>query len=144
MRDVHLAVGFEDFEQMMNAAINKLASRNENGKKIIVSNQIHADRTLINIFLAGAMFTASELDFAQDHQSISADSMDMNMIILKEMAKEINSAWYMENKTDRSGAITGMAIRFTVARTPKESRSNKNVVSVVKGKKKDLAREMMN
>lgn len=144
VRDVHLAVAFEDFEQMMNAAINKLSARREDGKKIMISNQIHADRTLINIFLAGAMFTASELDFAQDNQSISADAVDMNMVILKEMAKGINSAWYMENKTDRSGAITGMAIRFTVARTPKESRSNKNLVSVVKGKKKDLAREMMN
>jgi hypothetical protein len=144
VRDVHLSVGFEDFEQMMNAAINKLVSRREDSKKIIISNQIHADRALINIFLAGAMFTATELEFAQDNQSISADFMDMNMIILKEMAKEINSAWYLENKTDRSGAITGMAIRFTVARSPKETRSNKNLVSVVKGKKRDLAREMMN
>lgn len=144
VRDVHLSVGFEDFEQMMNAAINKLAACREDGKKIIISNQVHADRTLINIFLSGAMFTATELDFAQDNQSISADSMDMNMIILKEMAKETNSSWYIENKTDRSGAITGMAIRFTVARTPKDSRSNKNLISVVKGKKKDLVREMMN
>ncbi len=144
VRDVVLAVGFEGFEQMLNAAINKLASRRNDGKPIIISNQIHSDRSVINLFLAGNTFTASELDFSQNNQSISADSMDMNMMILREMAKETNTAWYIENKTDRSGMITGMAIRFTVNRVLRDAKSNKNLVSVVKGKKKDLAREMMN
>ena len=144
VRDVVLAVGFEGFEQMMNAAINKLASRRNDGKQIIISNQIHSDRSVINLFLAGNTFTASELDFSQNNQSVSADSMDMNMMILREMAKETNAAWYIENKTDRSGMITGMAIRFTVNRVLRDAKSNKNLVSVVKGKKKDLARELMN
>ena len=144
VRDVVLAVGFEGFEQMMNAAINKLASRRNDGKQIIISNQIHSDRSVINLFLAGNTFTASELDFSQNNQSVSADSIDMNMMILREMAKETNAAWYIENKTDRSGVITGMAIRFTVNRVLRDAKSNKNLVSVVKGKKKDLARELMN
>jgi hypothetical protein len=144
VRDVQLAVAFEGFEQMMNAAINKLATRRNDGKKIIVSNQIHSDKAIINLFLAGNTFTATELDFSQNNQNISADSMDMNMILLKEMANETNSTWHIENKTDRSGAITGMAIRFTMNRVPKDAKSNKNLVSVVKGKKKDLARELMN
>ena len=144
VRDVVLAVEFEGFEQMMNAAINKLASRRNDGKPIIISNQIHSDRSVINLFLAGNTFTASELDFSQNNQSVSADSMDMNMMILREMAKETNAAWYIENKTDRSGMITGMAIRFTLNRVLRDAKSNKNLVSVVKGKKKDLARELMN
>jgi hypothetical protein len=143
VRDVQLAVNFESFEQMFNAAVNKLASRRSDNKRIMISNQIHSDRCVINLFLAGNAFTASELDFSQNHQGISADSMDMNMIILKEMAMETNSSWMMENKTDKNGMITGMSIRFTVNRAPKDSKS-KNLVSVVKGKKKDLAREMMN
>ena len=144
VRDVVLAVGFEGFEQMMNAAINKLASRRNDGKQIIISNQIHSDRSVINLFLSGNTFTASELDFSQNNKSVSADSMDMNMMILREMAKETNAAWYIENKTDRSGMITGMAIRFTVNRVLRDPKNNKNLVSVVKGKKKDLARELMN
>jgi hypothetical protein len=143
VRDVQMAVSFESFEQMFNAAINKLASRRNDNKKIMISNQIHSDRSVINLFLAGNAFTASELDFSQNHQGVSADSMDMNMIILKEMAIETNTTWMMENKTDKNGMITGMSIRFTVNRAPKESKT-KNLVSVVRGKKKDLAREMMN
>ncbi len=143
VRDVQLAVNFESFEQMFNAAVNKLASRRSDNKKIMISNQIHSDRCVINLFLAGNAFTASELDFSQNHQGVSADSMDMNMIILKEMAMETNSSWMMENKTDKNGMITGMSIRFMVNRAPKESKT-KNLVSVVKGKKKDLAREMIN
>ena len=144
VRDVQMAVEFEAFEQMMNAAINKLANRRFNEKKIIISNQIHSDRTVINFFLAGNTFTASELDFSQNNHNVSADSMDMEMILLKEMALETNAIWHIENKTDRNGSITGMAIRFTMNRAPKETKSNKNLVSVVKGKKKDLARNLMN
>ncbi len=144
VRDVQLAVDFEAFEQMMNAAINKLASRRIDGKKIMISNQIHSDRSVINLFLAGNTFTATELEFSQSNQNVAADTVDMNMILLKEMANETNAVWHIENKTDRSGIITGMAIRFTMNRVPKETKSNKNLVSVVKGKKKDLARELMN
>lgn len=144
VRDVQLAVNFEGLEQMMNAAVNKLASRRTEGKKIMISNQIHSDKAIINLFLAGNTFTASELDFSQNNASISADTMDMNMIILKEMAMETNTNWFMENKTDRNGSIVGMTIRFTINRVPKDAKSSKNLVSVVKGKKKDIAREMMN
>lgn len=144
VRDVSLAVSFEGFEQMMNAAVNKLASKRVDGKKIMISNQIHSDRSIINLFLGENTFTASELEFSQNAENVSADSMDMNMIILKEMASETQTNWYMENKTDRNGNITGMNIRFTAKRVPKEVKSNKNLVSVVRGKKKDLAREMMN
>ena len=144
VRDVLLAVDFEGFEQMMNAAINKLASRRIDSKKIIISNQIHSDRAVINLFLSGNTFTASELEFSQSGQNISADLMDMNMILLREMASETNAVWHIENKMDRSGSITGMGIRFTMNRIPKDTKSNKNLVSVVKGKKKDLTRELMN
>ena len=145
VRDVDLAVANESFEQMMNAAVNKLSSKRNNEKKIIISNQIHSDRSVITLFLAGNTFTASELEFGQSgNQVASADSLDMNLIILKEMASEMNCQWYIENKTDRSGIITGMIIRFTVNRAPKDVKSSKNLVSVLKGKKKDLAREMMN
>lgn len=144
VRDVSMAVNFEAFEQMMNAALNKMESRRMDGKKIMISNQIHSDRVVINLFLAGNTFTAAELEFAQNNQSVSADAMDMNMIILREMASETGSHWMLENKTDRQGKITGMSLRFTVNRVPKDAKSSKNLVSVFKGKKKDLARELMN
>lgn len=82
----------------------------------MISNQVHSDRAIINLFLAGNTFIASELDFALNNQSVSADTMDMNMIIMKEMASETNTSWHMENKTDRNGVITGMSLRFTVNR----------------------------
>lgn len=144
VRDVSMAVNFEAFEQMMNAALTKMESRRMDGKKIMISNQVHSDRVVINLFLAGNTFTATELEYAQNNQSVSADSMDMNMIILREMALETGSHWMVENKTDRQGKITGMSLRFTVNRVPKDAKSSKNLVSVLKGKKKDLARELMN
>lgn len=143
VRDVQLAVPYESFEQMMNAAINQLAARRQDNKKIMISNQIHSDRSVINLFLAGSTYTASELEFASNEKFITGDSIDMNMIILKEMVNESGATWNLENKTDRNGTITGMNIRLIVNRVPAAQRSNK-LVSVFKGKKKDLTRELMN
>lgn len=141
VRDVLLNVPYESFEQMMSAAINQLASRRQDNKKIMISNQIHSDKSVVNFFLAGNVFTASELEFTENASAVAPD-LDMNLIILKEMVSEAGAQWHLENKVDRSGNITGMNIRFTIARVPKER--SKNLVSVMKGKKKDLSKELMN
>jgi hypothetical protein len=142
-RDVLLAINQENFEQMMNAAVNKLASRRVDDKKIFISNQVHSDKSVVHFFLAGNTFTAGELEFAQNANSAQADSTDMNLVILKEMVNESGVNWHLENKADRQGNILGMGIRFTVNRVPKEAK-NKNLVSVVRGKKKDIVRDLIN
>jgi len=142
VRDVQLAVNFESFEQMMNSAVNKLNERRVENKKIMITNQIHSDRSVISLFVAGTTFTATELEFATSAQNAATDGIDMNLFILKEMVAEAGAQWHLENKTDRIGAITGMNIRFVVNRAPKENKSK--LVSVMRGKKKDLSRELMN
>lgn len=141
VRDVQLNVPFESFEQVMNSAINQLALRRTDSKKIMISNQIHSDRSVINLFLKGSTFNASELEFAEKENSMAIDGIDMNLVILKEMVNETGVQWYLENKADRSGNITGMNIRFTAPRAPKEK---SKLVSVFRGKKKDLQRELLN
>lgn len=141
VRDVSLNVPYEAFEQMMSAAINQLATRRQENKKIMISNQIHSDKSVVNFFLAGNVFTASELEFTEKASAFAPD-LNMNLIILKEMVSEAGAQWHLENKVDRSGNITGMNIRFTIPRVPKER--SKNLVSLTKGKKKDLSKELMN
>jgi hypothetical protein len=65
----------------------------------------------------------------------------MNLQILKEMVALANAQWFIDNKVDRHGKITGMNIRLILDRAMKENRS-KNLVSVMKGKKKDLAKTL--
>jgi hypothetical protein len=142
VRDVWVAHDNEACEQIINAAVSKLAEKRIAEKKIMISNQIHSDRSIINFFLAGNTFNATELEFAGDAKGLSAEGGDMNLLILKEMAQEAGVQLSLENKTDRHGSITGMAIRLTMKRVPKNKA--KNLVSVMKGKKKDLARELMN
>ncbi len=139
VRDVQLNVPYEAFEQTINAAINQLATRRQDNKKIMIGNQIHSDKSVVNLFLSGSIFSASELEFAES-KTASTD-IDMNLVILKEMVAESGAQWHLENKVDRNGTITGMNIRFTVNRAPKEK---SKLVSVMKGKKKDLTRELMN
>lgn len=141
VRDVQLNVAYETFEQMMSAAVNQLASRKTEKKKVMISNQIHSDRTIVNLFLRGSTFTAAELEFSEKGRSVAVDAPDMNLVILKEMVEEAGAQWYLENKTDRNGNISGMNIRFTLARAPKE---RLRVVSVIRGKKKHLQKQLMN
>ena len=141
VRDVQLNVSYEIFEQMLNSAINQLSARRLENKKVMISNQIHSDRSIVNLFVAGNVFSAAELEFAEGKESVAADTIDMNLVILKEMVTESGVQWYVENKTDRNGSITGMNVRFTLPRAPKEK---SKLVSVIRGKKKDLARELMN
>jgi hypothetical protein len=141
VRDVQLNVPYESFEQMINAGINQLAARRQDNKKIMISNQIHSDKSVVNIFLAGSIFKISELEFAESKSTAIGTDLDMNLIILKEMVSESGAQWHLENKADRNGNITGMSIRFTVNRVPKE---RSKLISVMRGKKKDLTRELMN
>jgi hypothetical protein len=141
VRDVDLNVSYETFEQMINAAINQMATRREAGKKIIISNQIHSEKSIINLFLAGTTFNVNELEFAHGHNTSIVDGIDMNFVILKEMVHESGAQWHLENKVDRNGMITGMSIKFIVLRTPKEK---SKLISLTKGKKKDLSLELMN
>ncbi len=142
IRDVQLRVDYEAAEQMMNAAVTKLMSQKNDVKKIMISNQIHSDRTIVNLFLKEAAFSAGELEFAGTADMMSSE-IDMNLMILKEMALGSDVSWHIENKSDKHGMISGMNIRLVMNRVPKESRA-KNLISVVKGKKKDLTREMVN
>lgn len=141
VRDVILDVPYESFEQVMNAAINQLASRRTEGKKIMIGNQIHSDKSVINLFLSGSTFSAAELEFAQTQTATALDGIDMNLVILKEMVQEAQAQWHLENKVDRSGSITGMNIRFTVNRTPKEK---SKLISLTRGRKKELTKELLN
>ncbi len=141
VRDVQLDVPYEAFEQMLSAAVNQLLLRKGEQKKIMVGNQIHSDKSVVNLFLAGSTFNISELEFAQGGKAVMGDGIDMNLVILKEMVTESGAQWHLENKVDRTGSITGMNIRFSLNRTPKE---RSKLVSVMKGKKKDLTRELVN
>ena len=128
-------------KQILNAAINQLVTRRTENKKVMISNQIHSDKSVINLFLGGSTFNASELEFFQGDNALVIDGIDMNLVLLKEMVKESGVLWHLENKTDKNGHITGMNIRFTVNRVPKE---RSKLVSLMKGKKKDLRAELIN
>lgn len=140
LRDVQLLANSEGVEHMLNAAVNALISHRTDDRKIMVGTQIHSDRVVLNFFCGGNVFTAPELEYAANPEVI-AEGLDMNLQILKEMVQSASAQWFIENKVDRHGKITGMNIRLVMDRALKENRP-KNLVSVMKGKKKDLAKVM--
>lgn len=140
LRDVQLLANAEGVEHMLNAAVNALLSHRQDDKKIMVGTQVHSDRVVLNFFLAGNVFSVTELEYAANPEVI-AEGLDMNLQILKQMVQLANGQWHVENKVDRHGKITGMNIRLVMDRALKENRP-KNLVSVMKGKKRDLAKSI--
>jgi hypothetical protein len=125
---------------MFNAAVNALLAKRSDDRKIMVGTQIHSDRVVLNFFCGGNVFTAPELEYSANPEVI-AEGLDMNLQILKEMVQLASAKWFIENKVDRHGKITGMNIRLVMDRAMKENRP-KNLVSVMKGKKRDLAKTL--
>lgn len=138
LRDVQLLANAEGVEHMLNAAVNALMAKRTDDGKIMVGSQVHSDRVVLNFFCTGNVFTATELEYGSNPEVI-AEGLDMNLQILKEMVQLANAKWFIENKVDRHGKITGMNIRLVMDRAMKENRP-KNLISVMKGKKKDLAK----
>lgn len=143
IRDVRLAIESEALEQVMNAAITKLLEHKNGNKRVQVSNQVHSDRSILNFFLKEATFNVSELEYASTG---GAQTSDLNLILLKEICADHGVQWVAENKLSRNGSIEGMNIRLVIKRAPKSAK--KNLVSVVRGKKRDiqsnLRSELMN
>lgn len=143
VRDVDLAMELDSMEEIMNASVNMFLGARLDQKKIMITNQIHSDRAILSFFLEGASFEDTEIAFAQEANSAS-DGMDLNLIILRELVQMNNLNWHLENKKNRRGRLTGMNIRLVLPRAMKSAKSSKNLVSVFKGKKRDLARELLN
>ncbi len=139
IRDVRLAVESEALEQVMNMAITKLVEHKSGNKRVQISNQVHSDRSVLNFFLKEATFNVSELEFAT---SAGAETTDLNLILLRELCADNNIQWFAENKLSRTGSIEGMNIRMVIKRAPKSTK--KNLVSVVRGKKRDIQSSMRN
>jgi len=141
VRDVHLNVAFEVLEQVLSSSLNQLASRRTGSRKILISNQVHSDKSIINFFLGDTIFNATELNFSQGQVDKNSEPIDMNLIILKEMVSESGIQWHLENKLDRNGKIIGANIKLNVKRVPKDK---SKLISLTKGKKRDLAKDLMN
>jgi len=143
VRDVDLSMELEGLEEIMNASVNMFLGARLDQKKIMITNQIHSDRAILSFFLEGASFESSEIAFAQD-ASAAAEGIDLNLVILRELIQMNGLNWHLENKTNRKGRLTGMNIRLVLPRAQKSAKNSKNLVSVFKGKKRDLARELLN
>jgi len=141
VRDVALNISYEILEQILSSAINQLVPRRVGSKKIIISNQIHSDKSIVNVFLGDSIFTASELNYAQDEIAEKHEGIDINLIILKEIINESGIPWHLENKIDRNGNLVGANIKFTIKRAIREK---SKLIAITKGKKRDLARDLMN
>jgi len=140
-RDAQGEIEQEACEQIFNNVINLLGEKRTKNTKVLISNQVHSDKVVVNFFLSDGHFQASELEFMEILTATGSDHPDMNLVILKELLAETKATIHLENKADKQGKIIGASIRLMIKRASKEK---SKLVSLVRGKKKDLSKELMN
>lgn len=135
--DVDLKIDSEECSQILSTAIHKLSDRRIEGHNIKLSSEINEERCTVSLFLANAAFNSEELEAFEDPSRLS----DPYMMILSEMIKDNSDVtWSYGNHIDKKLNTLGMSININFPRGAKV----KNLISVVKGKKKDLVRSMVN
>jgi len=140
-RDAQGEIEQEACEQIFNNVINLLHEKGTKNAKVLISNQVHSDKVIVNFFLSHGLFQISELEFMDTSLAFGADQVDMNLVILKELLAETESSIHLENKANKQGKIIGASARLTIKRTSKEK---SKLVSLVRGKKRELSKELMN
>ncbi len=139
-RDAIVEVEGDACAQLFNSAITKLKEKRIGQKRIMLANQIHSDRVIVNFYLAGSTFHSSELEFFEHDSKGVFESLDMNLMVLKELALESNVKLGIENKMDKNGKISGLSLKLIFKRVSKDK---SKLVNVVKGKKKDLSKSLV-
>lgn len=146
LRDVDLNIPFELIEQILSSAIfhmkSKILSRDWN---LHLTNQIHSDKSIINFQIPDFCFEEDEIRYFRNQTDLNLDrsthDIDVHLVILKELIKEAQAQCFLENKIDRHSRKMSGHLRLIVERTPK---SKNKLISLKKGKKKDLVRSLMN
>lgn len=134
--ETDLKIDQEDCTQIMNVAINKLLERRNGEETVQIHASVQGDRCQVELSLLNAAFNSSELECMKDHSKIN----DPYLMVLHEMTKGQDVNWKFENAFDEAAGkmVMCISLNFPVGGKPK------NLVSVVKGKKKDIARGFMN
>lgn len=134
--DIELKVEAEECCQILSTAIHKLNDRKIKGNSIKLNSELNEDRCIVSLFLANAAFNSEELEAVENPSRLS----DPYLMILSEMIKDSDITWCYGNHIDEKTNLMGMNFSFSFPRGAKV----KSLVSVVKGKKRDIARSLAN
>lgn len=134
--ETDLKIEQEDCTQIMSVAINKLLERRVGKENVQIHANVQADRCIVELSLFNAAFNSSELEGMGDISKLN----DPYLMVLHEMSKGQDMTWKFENAIDEA---TGKMVMCISLNLPVGGKA-KNLVSVVKGKKRDIARGFMN
>jgi|GEM_PF-1023323 len=142
-KDHSLELSKEDLAQVLSAALTKLKERSLGQKKISVSVTSEGSDLSLKVFQPEATFHAFELDYFDSQETSLIESMDIHLVLLKEIARDLGLKMKLENTKNDEGQITGMMISLILKKI-EEDEKPKNLISVMKGKKRDLFKELIN
>lgn len=129
----------EEIQQVIYLLLNQNLKSCEGSKQathISVNAKTLGSTVFLTVFDSGAGFTKEFLDFNRGLSSECPEE-SRDLLVVKEFAKELKSDLTFENLLGSGGDVVGSKIQIAM-RSPGKKESGKKLVSLKKGKKRDL------
>lgn len=149
----------ESFEQLIYNVLDfsiDSSTKHNQGRKVTVRTKGLGNTALIKFTINGHCLNSSELDYFA-RTDLDQSEVGVNLALVKEFITDLNGEISLKNKFKTEGDLVSSEIEITIARgvdteasvdvddpitTPSVNEDSSRLVSVVKGKKRDLLRRM--
>lgn len=130
----------EEVEQIIYLLLNQTIKNCDNCEReshLSINAKNLGSTVFLNLFDSGKGFSKDFLDF---NRGLSADCPEdsRDLLIVKEFAKELKADLTFENLQGSNGDIVGSKVQVAFRSPGKEEKSGRRLVSLKKGKKRDL------
>lgn len=150
LEDEFFVKGDQDALEQLIFSIMTYATENTinqiEGRKINLRSKALGGTAFFKVKLSNYCFNVDELNFLNGDESL-ASSVNMNLLLIKEVVKDLGAKIAVKNKMNSSVSIEGSEIEVLFERiNTQESKVNDELsqksISIVKGKKKDILKAM--
>jgi hypothetical protein len=146
--EIEISTKEEVFEQILFQSLSysiKSCSNISGKKTIAVEIKKLGETIILNMIDSGVGFTKEWLQNESGVGNGNEDDVQLEILILKELAESANCKLFFDNVINNEGAVTGAKIQMILRQINKnairENSKDSELISVKKGKKRDLLKE---
>lgn len=135
IKEARLEGDAETLQQILHASVNKfMLGSGASRVHINFTGEANKHRYLLELCLSGLNFNVSELEFLSGNSSVI---VDQNLILMNALALDAGINVEAKNQINKKGKIVGATYVFSLPLV-----KEKALVSVVRGRKRDLQKSM--
>jgi len=111
------------------------------GRKITLKSKPLGGTAYLKVNIANYFFNANELNYLNGQQT-GFDSINMNLLLIKEMLADAGAALAVKNKTNGTGQVESSEMELIFKRAEVAEKVTQKDIKIMKGTKKEILRAM--